>query len=233
MDDSISRVGALSEPLRRDLYAYVVRHGGDVTRDQSAADLGISRSLAAFHLDKLVEEGLLEVSFRRLNGRTGPGAGRPSKLYRRAGRQLEVSLPPRQYELAAELLAQAVENARSPETLETLAATASSFGERVGEEARKHSTHEGDEGDRLAAAADMLAGYGFEPYSAEDGSIRLRNCPFHSLAQQHRALVCGMNLSLMQGVIAGLQVQGIEAALDPQPGMCCVVFRTRESRQTE
>lgn len=230
MDDSISRVGALSEPLRRELYSYVVRQGGDVTRDQSAADLGISRSLAAFHLDKLVEEGLLEVSFRRLNGRTGPGAGRPSKLYRRAGRQLEVSLPPRQYELAAELLAQAVENARSPETLETLAATACRFGERVGEEARTRSTREGDEGDRLAAAADMLAGYGFEPYSAEDGSIRLRNCPFHSLAQQHRALVCGMNLSLMQGVIAGLQVEGVEAALDPQPGMCCVVFRPQETK---
>lgn len=224
-DEQIEAIGVLSEPVRRALYQFVVEQGGEVTRDQAAAALGISRALAVFHLDRLANEGLLDVSFRRLGERSGPGSGRPSKLYRRSSRQVEVSLPPRSYDLAARLLAQAIEAAPSPETLAVLSRVARSFGETLGAEAQEQAGVGADTGVQLAAAQEILAAHGFEPARMDDGSIRLRNCPFHALAECHRGLICGMNLSLMQGVVEGLRVGGIEAVLDPQPGMCCVSFR--------
>lgn len=227
-DQQIAHVAALDEPVRRDLYRYVAASDGEVTRDEAANALGIRRSLAAFHLDRLVEEGLLEVSFRRLSGRSGPGAGRPSKLYRRSARQVEISLPPRSYELAAQLLVRAVEEARSPETLAALAQTARSFGEMLGAEAREHAGGEPSADALLSAAEEILRIHGFEPRRDASGVIRLRNCPFHALAERHRGLVCGMNLSLMEGVVAGLGLAGIEAVLDPQPSWCCVAFRREQ-----
>ena len=109
LDDQLGSLQPLHHPVRRSLYRYVAGQPGEVSRDQAASAVGVQRSLAAFHLDNLVEGGLLEASYRRLNGRTGPGAGRPAKLYRRSERQYQVSLPPRQYELAAVLLAEALE----------------------------------------------------------------------------------------------------------------------------
>jgi predicted ArsR family transcriptional regulator len=222
-DEQIEAIGVLSEPVRRALYQYVVNQGGDVTRDQASQALGISRALAVFHLDRLAEEGLLDVSFRRLGERRGPGSGRPSKLYRRSSRQVEVSLPPRSYELAARLLAAAVEDAPSPQTLAVLADVAHSYGQTLGAEAQQRAG--GDTAAQLQAAQDLLAAQGFEPAMMDDGTIRLRNCPFHALAECHRGLICGMNLSLMQGVIEGLRAHGVEAVLDPKPGLCCVAFR--------
>jgi predicted ArsR family transcriptional regulator len=224
-DEQISHIAVLNEPVRRALYRYVAGHGGEVTRDQAAEALGISRALAIFHLDRLAEEGLLEVSFRHLGGKRGPGSGRPSKLYRRSPRQLEVSLPPRSYELAAQLLATAVDTAQSPEATAALADVARSFGRSIGTEAQQRAIAAEDGASQMDAAQDVLTSYGFEPFRDPEGIIRLRNCPFHALAECHRGLVCGMNLSLMQGVVDGLRVTGIEATLDPQPGMCCVSFR--------
>lgn len=224
-DDQIASVAALDEPVRRALYRYVVEHGGEVTRDQAAEALGISRALAVFHLDRLAEEHLLEVSFRRLTGKSGPGAGRPSKLYRRSSRQVDISLPPRSYELAARLLATAVEEASSPAALEALAGVAQAFGRSLGGEARDRAGEHADDQVRLGAAQQVLAAYGFEPCTESDGTICLRNCPFHTLAERHRELVCGMNLSLMTGVLDGLEVNDVDAVLAPRPGRCCVEFR--------
>ena len=104
-------IAALGDPVRRRLYEHVVGATDAVSRDQAASAIGIKRALAAFHLDKLVDAGLLEVEYRRLTGRTGPGAGRPSKLYRRSGREFDVTLPPREYDLGAQVLATAVQRA--------------------------------------------------------------------------------------------------------------------------
>lgn len=225
-DEQIAAIGVLRDPVRRALYQYVAREAGAVTRDQAAEALGISRALAVFHLDRLADEGLLDVSFRQLSEKRGPGSGRPSKLYRRSTRQVDVSLPPRSYELAAQLLAAAVEGASSPETIDMLSDVARSFGQRLGDEAEQRVGAGADAEMKLNAAQELLAGHGFEPVRVSETEIRLRNCPFHALAECHRGLICGMNLSLMRGVVDGLRVSGIEAVLDPQPGMCCVLFRT-------
>ncbi|HXF95221.1 MAG TPA: hypothetical protein VNI61_03880, partial [Gemmatimonadales bacterium] len=132
LERQIRAVAVLDEPLRRALYAYVTGRAGEVTRDSAARALGISRPLAAFHLDRLAAEGFLEVAYRRLSKRRGPGAGRPAKLYRPSGRQLEVTLPPRRYELAARVLLQAFARQADPAARALLRRAARRLGAEIG-----------------------------------------------------------------------------------------------------
>ena len=229
LEDQIDAVAALDEPVRRALFFHVAGSAGEVSREEAARAAGVSRALAGFHLDRLVAEGLLEVTFRRLSGRQGPGAGRPAKLYRRSTRQLELTLPPRRYELAARLLADAVDEG-PPETRARLTAAARRRGELLGAEARAKTTaHGATDVDRTQDALfETLTANGYEPEPAE-GEIRLRNCPFHALAGAHTQLVCGMNLALLEGVVQGLEARGVEPVLAPRPPHCCVHFRLRVS----
>ena len=225
LERQIAGIAALEEPARRALYGFVVRRGRAVSREEAARGARISRALAAFHLDKLVDAGLLAAEFRRLTGRTGPGAGRPAKLYRRAEGQVAVSLPPRSYALVAELFAEALDGA-GPGTTRALRAIARDFGRRMGRRARGTGTPRAAPARALAAAAAALEPLGFEP-AREAGELRLHNCPFHALAVRHSALVCGANLALMEGLLGGLGSPALEAVLDPRPGMCCVALRPR------
>jgi predicted ArsR family transcriptional regulator len=220
--DQLARLAALDDPVRRALYFYTAYRQRDVSRDEAAQAVGVSRNLAGFHLDRLVAEGLLEASFRRLSGRTGPGAGRPAKLYHRAEHQLEVSLPQRKYELAARLLAAAVDAAETPPR-EALAAVARETGLRIGSEARARAGPRAGRRRLLASLVATLADEGYEP-EIVDGELRLRNCPFHALVAEHTQLVCGMNLSLLEGVVAGLEAPWTRPLLAPRPGHCCVTL---------
>jgi predicted ArsR family transcriptional regulator len=215
----VSAVAALDEPTRRRLYDYVVRQSESVSRDDAATAMQLPRATAAFHLDRLVDEGLLDVVHERRTGRTGPGAGRPSKLYHRSSRQIAVSLPDRRYELAGRLLAAAVQEAddsgKSPRAV--LDRRARAEGKELGEAARSaHNSHGMHD-----AVLRTLAAYGFEPLVVHD-EVVLGNCPFHSLAKEHTNLVCGMNLHLLEGVLDGLNATGFTARLQPAPGHCCV-----------
>ena len=220
-EKEIAGLAALVEPPRRALYLYVAGRHEDVGRDEAARAAGVSRSLAAFHLDRLVEDGLLEATFRRLSGRSGPGAGRPAKLYRRSSRQIEVSLPQRSYELAARVLVGAIEASGAPKTRKALARTARRIGEQIGAEARARAGSRPGRKDLLAGMVAALAAHGYEPEPAA-GELRLRNCPFQALAVGHTEVVCGMNLALVQGLVEGLQLPSAKPVLDPAPGMCCV-----------
>lgn len=218
----ISDLAALEEPNRRALYFFVADEGGAVSRDQAAQALGISRNLAGFHLDRLADDGWLEVSYCRLTGRSGPGAGRPSKLYRRAAHQIEISLPQREYGLAAAILAAAVDANHTPELADTLDATARSAGRRLGGQAVAQPPCAGAGG--IDAVVATLAAHGYEPERSR-GEVRLRNCPFHRLADQNKELVCGMNLSLIEGLVEALAVTGVRAVLEPGPHQCCVCLK--------
>ncbi len=206
---ALAAVAALDEPTRRRLYEYVVRRPDPVSRDDVASALAVPRATVAFHLDRLVEERLLVAEYERRSGRTGPGAGRPAKLYRRSDRQVSVSVPERHYELAGELLASAIEEADE---------TGGSAREILGRRARDH-------GAALAAgAADVVATleeHGFEPRVEGDG-VLLGNCPFQRLARTHTRLVCEMNLGLVEGMLDGAGDHRLRARLDPGPGLCCV-----------
>lgn len=226
-EDTIARLAALTDPVRRALYFYVANDPGEVSRDQAARGVRIARPLAAFHLDKLVEQGLLATSFRRLSRRRGPGAGRPAKLYRRSPLQVELSLPAREYELAAKLFAGALA-ADAPAAARTRTRRAArEFGTRLGREARRRAGTRAGRARLLAQLRAVLREHGYEPCDDETASeaIRLRNCPFDALARDYRPLMCGMNQALLAGVVRGLGLRGLAAEADPRPGMCCVVLR--------
>ncbi len=230
LEDRLAAIGSLQDPVRRSLYLYVVSRDGEVSREEAATGVGIQRQLAAFHLDKLVDAGLLETTYRRLSGRTGPGAGRPAKLYRRSGAEHTVSLPPRKYDLAAELLAEAVEEAGDRPVREALRKVARRFGQRVGGElGARLGTRAGRER-RLSALAQSLDGYGYEP-RREGSSLRLSNCPFHALSESHRDLVCGMNLNLVEGMVEGMGASDLDACPESRPGDCCVTVKLRTGRK--
>jgi predicted ArsR family transcriptional regulator len=209
---SVEAIGVLHEPVRRAVYEYTVGRGEPVGRNEVAEAVGIGRTLAAFHLDRLAEAGLLEVSYARRSGRTGPGAGRPAKLYRRSVAEHEVTLPPRRYQAAAELLAEAVERAGADDPL---FAAAHRHGRSIGAAAAE---------DDLVA---LLAEQGYEP-ERQDDSIVLRNCPFHTLARDFPPLVCGMNVAILEGLVEGLAAGrgrvADTARLAPAGERCCVVI---------
>jgi predicted ArsR family transcriptional regulator len=215
----ISAVAALDEPSRRRLYDYVVRQPEPTSRDDAAAALELPRTTAAFHLDRLVDEGLLDVVYQRRTGRTGPGAGRPAKLYRRSDQHVTVSLPQRRYDLAGRLLSSALEHAErsgdSPRAV--LDQRAYQLGCELGDTARNA---DGDR-DTRDTALRVLQQYGFEP-RIEGDDVTLANCPFHTLAQEYTELVCGMNLRLLDGLLDGLTRTGLTTHLDPAPARCCV-----------
>jgi predicted ArsR family transcriptional regulator len=225
LERRIAGIAALDQPLRRDLYELLARHESWITRDDAAAALEIPRSVAAFHLDKLAEVGVVEVRFERTTGRQGPGAGRPSKLYRLAADELDASVPERHYDLAGSLLAAAVaESTRTGRPVrDCLREAARAAGVRIGAEASDAVGGARRAAERRDAVMDVLAQHGYEPEVARRSEIALGNCPFHRLAEQERDLVCGMNLDFLDGLIEGLASSDhLTARLDPAPGYCCV-----------
>ncbi|MER5325370.1 helix-turn-helix transcriptional regulator [Streptosporangium roseum] len=204
--DDLGTVAALQDPVRRAVYDYVVSRGHEVGRNEAAEAVGVQRTLAAFHLDKLVEVGLLESGFKRLTDKTGPGSGRPAKVYRRAPGEWQVNVPARDYRTMALALAEAVDLLGGDEQAERAARRAGAGLAAPGED-----------------LGEVLRRRGYEPYE-EDGRLRLRNCPFHLLSEEHPLLVCSMNLALCQGMLEGVGEKGATARLDPRPGECCVAF---------
>ncbi len=227
--DGVRAISALGEPSRRALYDAIASDGGWVSRDQAAALTGIERSAASHHLDRLAAEGLVDVEFRRLSGRSGPGAGRPAKLYRRAERDFDVTLPPRDYRLAGKLLARAVDRARAEggDVVAALASEAAREGARWADGIRlRLRTPTGRRAaERLAALTETLETQGFEPSTDDSGCVTLRNCPFDYLAGEHTDLICHMNLELLTATVEGVGRCGVTPHLEPHDGRCCVRLR--------
>jgi predicted ArsR family transcriptional regulator len=227
-DESIAGVSSLAEPQRRALYRFVVERGEPVSKDEAAEAMGVARTVAGFHLDRLVVDGLLATEFRRLSGRQGPGAGRPAKLYRRAPREVSVSLPPRQYDLAAALLASAVNRSIEDGTpvdtalSEAARARGREFGTRVREQAGTRPSRRA----LVDASLAELEQQGYEPRT-EAGEVLLVNCPFHALVGDQRDLVCGMNLDLLTGMTDAIGDDVLTARLEPDEHTCCVRLAAR------
>ena len=225
-DSRVAGIASLGEPLRRALYRYVVAQPDAVSRDEAATGVGLPRHTAKFHLDKLVVDGLLMVEFRRPPGRAGPGAGRPAKLYRRAAQEMEVSLPERRYDLAGRLLAQAVSEATAVgiPVSDVVRRVARETGRTMGQEARRRLGPRPGQSALTDSGCAALGEVGYEP-RMEGNEVVLANCPFHALAAEYTELVCTMNHELLQGMVDGLGHTGLEARLEPAPGMCCVRLR--------
>jgi len=207
----------LADPLRRALYDAVAAADEPIARDAAAAAAGVTANLAGYHLDQLEEAGLLEATFARRDGRVGPGAGRPAKHYRATGVEVRLQVPARDDGFVAHLLATAIEADESGVAQELLVAASRTAGSELG----KGVARGGPDG-----LVDALADRGYEPREQADGTVVLRNCPFHHLMPDHLELVCGMNLALLDAVVKGAKAR-YTAQLAPAPGRCCVTLTLR------
>jgi predicted ArsR family transcriptional regulator len=213
-DERWAALEALAEPRRRAVFAFAAAQDHAVTRDDVAAAVGMNRALAAHHLDRLVDAGLLVVTFSRPPGHGGPGAGRPAKRYSPARAETAVSVPPRRYDIAARIFARAL-------TGGSVTSVAAEEGDAMG---RAHAT-----GRRLGIdatldrATGLLDQLGYAPERTR-GQVRLRNCPFHGVLDVAPELMCGVNHAYLTGLLEGLGGSPrVTAVLDPQPGSeCCV-----------
>jgi predicted ArsR family transcriptional regulator len=219
--EDLAALAVLEDPVRRRLFVFVRSRQGSVTREEAAGEVGISRKLAAFHLDKLADSGLLEV-VELEDGRRGPG--RPAKRYRVATVELSVTLPERRYDFIAQILVDAVVRARPGEDPEGAALrVARETGEEVGLAAAE-SRQLGRVGPEraLSAAAAVLSELGYEPDRRGGTSVALRNCPFHHLAERSPELICALNLSFVAGLVGGLGSDRVTSRLVAPEGGCCV-----------
>jgi predicted ArsR family transcriptional regulator len=230
--DAIGSVAALDDPVRRRLFTFVRSARGPVTREEAAEQVGISRKLAAFHLDKLVTAGLLEAGLDESRPRR---VGRAPKAYQPTADALLVSVPRRSYETLAAILldaARMAEEAPAQPQQEARRQAAHQAGRALGAARRREAAATGAAGDApLAKVETVLETEGFEPFRAEPGRVRLQNCPFHPLAAHDPEIVCGINHAYLCGVLAGMRLTSLEAELAPEPGQCCVeIARARRRR---
>jgi predicted ArsR family transcriptional regulator len=225
--ERLARMAALADPIRRELYLYVSAQPAPISRDRAAEALGIARHTAKFHLDKLAEEGLLDISFKRLSERRGPGAGRPTKLYTRSSQQLSVTLPERRYDIAAQVLATAIDSATTDGTdvTDAVSSAAAECGRAIADQVRAAAGSRPSHQRLVECTCDALGHSGYAPALAGD-TIVLSNCPFDALARDHTSLVCGMNLAIMGAVADRVGTSRLAARLDPAPDRCCVVLDT-------
>ncbi len=217
---SLERLLALGDSTRRDLYFFVVGRGTWVSRKEAAEALELRPGLVAHHLDRLVDDGLLEIQYRRLTGRSGPGAGRPAKLYRRTDATFELTLPPRNPRLVNQLLIEAVGRLgrRADPVRRALVDVAREAGVAAGRRAAESaSTRDGGR-----VFTDLLGTMGYAPHGS-DGELSLANCPYEPVAEQDRQTVCSMNLALVEGAAAGVGLRPATCSLRPPVGGgCCV-----------
>ena len=221
--EDLAAVALLSEPIRRRLYRYLRDRREPVGREEAARNAGISVKLAAFHLDRMAEGGLLEVGYRRLTGRVGPGAGRPAKVYTVAPRSFAIALPQTRYALAS-MMATALSGDTAEGGAATLEQVAGTVGEMVGAETTKQARTKHS---RRDAALRQLEQLGFEPEARGTGDLVLRNCIFRELSESHRELVCGMNAALVRGLLAGAELRALRVEGRPTEERvaesgCCV-----------
>ena len=208
------------------MYDYIRTARRPVTRDEAAAAVGISRKLAAFHLDKLVDVGALRARCQPTGGIRK--VGRAPKVYEPSGADIRVSIPPRSHDILADILLDAMASHDPDGARDAVHRVARERGERIGAAERQRARPGRLGAERaLTLAGEVLAGRGFEPARESPVCLRLRNCPFHPLAAEAPELVCGLNHAFLGGMLDGLGASTVDAMRDPRPGECCVALRAR------
>ena len=224
-DRNVTGIGVLADPVRRELYRFVSSQTQPVTRDQAAEAVGVARHKAKFHLDRLEAEGLLEADYVRMTGRTGPGAGRPAKRYRRGSSEFAVIIPARDYELAGHIMAAAITESERTGTpiSDALDNAAAAHGAAI---AAISDDHPAEADAALDLAVGILTEHCYEPRRI-DRIVIMANCPFHRLAVGHTELVCRLNLSLLGGFVDSVAPELLQARLEPGANRCCVTLAAR------
>lgn len=233
LERNVAGIGTLADPVRRRLYRYVCAQAHPVSRDQAAEAVGIARHQAKFHLDRLEAEGLLDTDYVRLTGRTGPGAGRPAKRYRRGSGEFAISVPARDYELAGQIMAEAITDSATNGTpiAEAVHLAAAARGKAIADTIADTIADSPPATDAaLSQLAGVLSEHGYEPHTFGD-TLVLMNCPFHALVRNHPQLVCRINHALITELAQRLVPGRLDAHLEPGENRCCVTLTTRSRRK--
>jgi predicted ArsR family transcriptional regulator len=223
---AIKAVAVLDDDLRRGMYGFIRAARRPVTREEAAASVGISRKLAAFHLDKLVDAGLLHARYGAVGGIRK--VGRTPKVYEPTRADIVVTIPQRQHDVLADILLDAVLTEGVDENAHQAAIrVAGQHGEELGATEREQARPGRLGAERaLTLTEGVLARYGFEPDRRTPTCVRLRNCPFHPLTAKAPELVCGINHAFLTGMLTGLRASTVRAVLAPVAGECCVELRS-------
>jgi predicted ArsR family transcriptional regulator len=212
-------VGLLAEPTRQQLYQYFRERQEPAGREEAARHVGIKPRIAAFHLDKMADAGLLDVEYRRLSGRVGPGAGRPAKVYSLSSRSFSVLIPQTRYALAASMMATSLSvGGPRADGADSLQEVATAVGTSLGDDIRRQARTKAA---RLEAFQFKLRQLGYEPEVLESGVWTMRNCIFAELSMSHREIVCPMNAAFMTGLLGGARLPLRVERRNARPG-CCV-----------
>ena len=223
---TLAAVAMLADRVRRSLFDVVRRSSAAVTREEAAEAVGVSRNLAAFHLDKLVAAGLLEAA------PSPHGSGRPGRrprCYAPADTDVAISIPPRKPTLLAQLLLAAmVEAEEGASPVDTADRVARRRGRALGaaERAARRPGRLGAER-ALSLLMVVLGSHGYDPVRGEGVAAQFRSCPFHPMARDAPEIVCRLHHSYLTGLLEGLQAEAVEPVLAPGTGGCCVELRRR------
>jgi predicted ArsR family transcriptional regulator len=226
LSEAITAIAALDDNLRRRMYDFIRAARRPITREEAADAVGISRKLAAFHLDKLVAAGLLRADYPRLSGVRK--VGRAPKVYAPVDADVRMSIPERRHDVIAGILIDAVLNERAGETApQAVLRAARERGEVVGAAERLNARPGRLGAERaLTLSESLLSRQGYEPERVSPTRICLRNCPFHPVSRESPELVCGLNHSFLIGFLSGLNAHSVRAVLQPRAGECCVELRS-------
>lgn len=195
----------LSDERRRRIYVHVKQSAAPVTVNEIAEGFEIHRNAAKFHLDKLLAAGLLRAEFRRVNGRRGPGAGRPSKLYTATDSEVSFTVPERHYDLLAHLLLRALTRGEDIEVV----------GEDFGRRLAASVAPDAGCTDSLECARAVLDRLGFDPEVEVDPDgcawITTSNCPFGRVAlEAPEGEVCRLDRAIIRGILSHFDSRAID-----------------------
>lgn len=224
---AVAAVAALHDESRRRLYEFIRGQRRPVTREEAGDALGISRKLAAFHLDKLVAVGLLRTWVGQDTAERK--VGRRPKVYEPSGVDVRVAVPDRRHDLLAHILVEAVVSGSADATSRSAAIrVAHEYGVAIGAAERREVRPGRLGGERALSLAELLLQrYGFEPCRETPLAVRLRNCPFHPVVERSPELVCAINHAFVTGLLDGLEARSAQATLAPRGGECCVELHSR------
>jgi predicted ArsR family transcriptional regulator len=191
----------LADDTRFGIYRHIAeRPGAQVTVVDVAEQFGLHPNVARMHLGKLEQAGFLVASQRR-----SPGGGRPAKLYQLAQGVQVFAIPPRRYELLAELALDVVAAAATQEAAEAVCREAGQA------EGRRYLADLGAQPGRPADLAEAVRAVaesqGLLPrvWLDDDGlHVDVRNCVFRETGGRHPDLACGMHRAYLEGVVQAL-----------------------------
>lgn len=221
----------------REALLYVRGSRRGVTADDAATELGVHRSVARSRLERLAEAGLVRTSFERRSGRTGPGAGRPAKLYSAAPEDEPLELPARRFPaLVARLLDAIPTEGRE----QALRCAGEDFGRELARAARLRPKARPE--DALEALCRAVRSLGFhaalDRIEGDTAVISTLTCPLRPLVAQRpeaalidRGMWSGLVERGMRGVLAEAVDCETHSCLESGES-CVVVIRLRRRATT-